>query len=473
MTAIPATLRLRREGVLRSRAARGDAVAFAAVYERHHQALYRYCRSILRHEEDAQDALQSTMAQAFAALQDERRDFELRPWLFRIAHNEAISILRRRRATDELSDVADERPFEDTIADREELRLLQMDLADLPERQRAALVLRELNGLSHAEIGVVLELSPAAVKQSIFEARSALFSCREGREMECHDVRRMLSDGDGRVLRGRGVRAHLRSCSDCRRFRTDLQQRPRALKALVPPLPIGAAAALLAELLGAGTAAKLLACVAIAGGGATLAVELRDVRQQRPPAVAEAPAKARRGAEARAQAAAAAARRRAAGGHERAAAGGGDEDRAASARRATQARAAQARAAAPHAARAGPRHDGRHGGPDRDRRARAPGRAEAGGQTGEAQAAQAREEGETGEARQAGAVEAARALDAGAAARSHRHPGVHLARARRAATRTGASPTTPRRTAATTTKRDDDDDERRRRGLSRAVRMLR
>ena len=79
MTAIAVPLQLRREGTLRSRAARGDAAAFAAVYERHHQALYRYCRSILRHEQDAQDALQNTMAQAFAALQDESRDFELRP----------------------------------------------------------------------------------------------------------------------------------------------------------------------------------------------------------------------------------------------------------------------------------------------------------------------------------------------------------------------------------------------------------
>src|SRR5215207_10730193 len=106
MTTVPATLRLRREGVLRSRAARGDATAFAAVYERHHQALYRYCRSILRHQEDAQDALQNTFTRAFAALQDEQRDFELRPWLFRIAHNEAISILRRRRTTSELGEEA-------------------------------------------------------------------------------------------------------------------------------------------------------------------------------------------------------------------------------------------------------------------------------------------------------------------------------------------------------------------------------
>src|SRR5918994_5488265 len=221
MTAIPATLRLRREGVLRSRAARGDTAAFAAVYERHHQALYRYCRSILRHEEDAQDALQSTMTRAFAALQKEERDFELRPWLFRIAHNEAISILRKRRTTTELDDIAVSADLEDRVSEREELRLLAIDLADLPDRQRAALVLPELNGLSHAEIAVVLETSAANVKQTIYEARTALFSAREGREMPCDDVRRMLSDGDGRVLRGRGVRAHLRSCAACRVFRDD------------------------------------------------------------------------------------------------------------------------------------------------------------------------------------------------------------------------------------------------------------
>jgi len=287
MTAVPTTLRLRRESTLRSRAARGDATAFAAVYERHHQALYRYCRSILRHEEDAQDALQSTMTRAFAALQDEERDFELRPWLFRIAHNEAISILRKRRTTTELDDIPVLVDLEDRVSEREELRLLAIDLADLPDRQRAALVLRELNGLSHAEIAVVLETSAANVKQTIYEARSALFSAREGREMPCDDVRRMLSDGDGRVLRGRGVRAHLRSCAGCRRFQADIDQRSKRLAMLAPPLPTAGAAALLAQILGGGGAAKLLACVAIAGGGVTVAA----VEFYKPPprAAAEAP----------------------------------------------------------------------------------------------------------------------------------------------------------------------------------------
>src|ERR1700750_486403 len=85
---------------VRGRAAsRAEVNGCARVYERHHQALYRYCRSILRHDQDAQDALQSAMMRAFVALQTERRELELRPWLFRIAHNESISILRRRGAT--------------------------------------------------------------------------------------------------------------------------------------------------------------------------------------------------------------------------------------------------------------------------------------------------------------------------------------------------------------------------------------
>src|SRR3954463_15202449 len=90
------SLRFQRELELRARAARGDARAFARVYNRHHQELYRYCLSLLRHEEDAQDALQSAMTSAFASLQAEPGDFELRPWLFRIAHGEAMSIQRRR-----------------------------------------------------------------------------------------------------------------------------------------------------------------------------------------------------------------------------------------------------------------------------------------------------------------------------------------------------------------------------------------
>src|ERR671925_367802 len=77
-------------------AAEGSRSAFAAIYERHHQALYRYCRSIVGNPEEAKDALQNTMVSALRALPGERRTIALRPWLFRVAHNEAISLLRRR-----------------------------------------------------------------------------------------------------------------------------------------------------------------------------------------------------------------------------------------------------------------------------------------------------------------------------------------------------------------------------------------
>jgi RNA polymerase sigma factor (sigma-70 family) len=156
---------------------------FAALYERHHKALYRYCRSIVRHEEDAQDALQSAMTRAYAALQEQPRDFDLRPWLFRIAHNESVSILRRRRPTLELdAELAALGGVDERAETQETLRLFRQDLADLPDRQRSALVLRELNGLRPSEIAKLLETTPGAVKQSLLEARRALARCHEVRE---------------------------------------------------------------------------------------------------------------------------------------------------------------------------------------------------------------------------------------------------------------------------------------------------
>jgi RNA polymerase sigma factor (sigma-70 family) len=261
-----ATLASRRrdDAALTSRTARADAAAFADVYERHHQALYRYCRSILRHDEDARDALQNTMLRGFAALQSEERDFELKPWLFRIAHNEAVTILRQRRparALDAIVDLGDD-TLDRTLEDRSRLTQLRADLADLPEKQRAALVLRELSGLSHDEIARAIESTPRNVKQTIFEARTALHEFHEGRDMSCDPVRRAISDGDGRVLRGRRIRAHLRSCDGCRSFHAELVRRPAELAVLAPPLPVAAGTALLAHLLPSGATAATTACAA-------------------------------------------------------------------------------------------------------------------------------------------------------------------------------------------------------------------
>ena len=82
---------------LAGRAAEGDERAFAAIYERYHQALYRYCRSIVGNGDDASDALQNTMARVLRALPGERRAIALKPWLYRIARNESLRVIDARR----------------------------------------------------------------------------------------------------------------------------------------------------------------------------------------------------------------------------------------------------------------------------------------------------------------------------------------------------------------------------------------
>lgn len=242
----------------------GSERAFTVLYERYHQPLYRYCRSIVRNDVDAQDALQSALASAFAALRRSQRDAPLRPWLFRIAHNEAVSLLRQRRGVVELSEASEAvaQSVPERAGERERMRVLVADLAGLPERQRGALVMRELSGLSHEQIALALGTSVGGAKQAIFEARQALLDCEQGRAMECEEVLRSVSDTDRRALRSRRVRAHLRDCTDCAAFAAATRARRSDLHALAPLLAPAAAAALRARLLrahsghaGAGTVA--------------------------------------------------------------------------------------------------------------------------------------------------------------------------------------------------------------------------
>src|SRR6476661_10200744 len=134
---------------LAKRAVKGDERAFAAIFDRYHQSLYRYCLAIVGNSQDAQDALQNTMVKALRALPGEQRRIELKPWLYRIAHNESIELLRRRRETRELDaeQAAPGAGLAAEAASRERLRRLLSDLDELPERQRGVLVMRELAGL--------------------------------------------------------------------------------------------------------------------------------------------------------------------------------------------------------------------------------------------------------------------------------------------------------------------------------------
>src|SRR4051812_44931981 len=139
---------------LAAAAAAGDQRAFGLIFERYQQPLYRYCASIVRDPELAADALQNTMIAAMRGLEGEERAIALKPWLYRIAHNQSISLIRRRR---------DDEPLEEAAlvtaaagvdsATRARLEELFADLRELPDQQRSALMLRELSGLEYEEVG--------------------------------------------------------------------------------------------------------------------------------------------------------------------------------------------------------------------------------------------------------------------------------------------------------------------------------
>jgi RNA polymerase sigma factor (sigma-70 family) len=217
----------------------------------------------VRQPDDAADVLQSTMLAALAGLQGEQRTLRLRPWLYRIAHNEAVSLLRRQPALLELDEAAilEGRDVVASASTRERLRELLRDLASLTERQRGALLMRELSGLGYAEIADALGTSTVAAKRSVHDARIALHDARDGHELACASVRSILSERDGRAIRGRRLRAHLRECEGCRDYRGSIGARRRDLLALVPAIPAGTATATLEGIVGGGAAA-------VGGGGA-------------------------------------------------------------------------------------------------------------------------------------------------------------------------------------------------------------
>jgi hypothetical protein len=137
-----------------------------------------------------------------------------------------------------------------------------------------------MSGLSIEEIAGVLSTSPGATKQVLFEARRALHDFAEGRAMECEHVRRAISDGDRRVLRGRKLSGHLRDCSGCRDFQDAISARSADLHALAPPLPAMGAATMLARLLAHGMSGGHTGGMAVgsvgsgAGAGSSAAASL-------------------------------------------------------------------------------------------------------------------------------------------------------------------------------------------------------
>ncbi|HET7417187.1 MAG TPA: RNA polymerase sigma factor [Solirubrobacterales bacterium] len=151
--------------------------AFEEIVRRYRRQLDRFAAAIVGGR--SEDVTQDAFSKALLALRGSETEIELRPWLYRIVRNTALNDLRDRApAAEELSEaLPGGRSAAAEAEGREELRDLMGRLQALPEPQRAALVMRELEGLSHEEIAAALGVSGGAARQAIFRARATL---REG-----------------------------------------------------------------------------------------------------------------------------------------------------------------------------------------------------------------------------------------------------------------------------------------------------
>lgn len=173
-----------RERILVDAARAGDLDAFELLVRRHQAAVYRLALRMLGSEADAEDMAQETFVQAWRSLGRFRGHSAFGTWLFRIATNRCLNAVAARRVTvtlDEEQVGAGGDPSE-TVQRHTRLRAMVAAMLELPAEQRAALVLRELEGLSYDEIANVLEISSSAVKGRIHRARLALIARLGGLE---------------------------------------------------------------------------------------------------------------------------------------------------------------------------------------------------------------------------------------------------------------------------------------------------
>lgn len=174
----------RTDGELVALALGGRQAAFAEIVSRHKQPLHRLIARIIGDDDEALDVLQDVFVAAHGSLRRFDMARPMRAWLARIAINKARD-WRRRRAVRRLisavlpmehaTNVADEQPTIDTLAaDREELRLVNAAIADLPANLRETLILRTIEGMTQAEAAETLGISEKAVETRLYRARKRL-----------------------------------------------------------------------------------------------------------------------------------------------------------------------------------------------------------------------------------------------------------------------------------------------------------
>jgi RNA polymerase sigma factor (sigma-70 family) len=254
-------LRLRSDDQLVALFRAGNDEAYRVIHDRYRQRLFAYMRQMLAGSRpDAEDALQDVFLRAYSALRADNRQIALRAWLYRVAHNRCIDQLRRPvPASADVYDVT-RSPLPDPLEEaerREDLRRLVADVRRLPEQQRSALLMRELEGLSYVELADAHDVTVPAVKSLLVRARLGLVQAAEARDTTCNDIRADLALAHGRGVRANGrARRHLRDCDGCQEYRQGLRHVQRSFGALAPA---------------GGTGAGLLAKLGLGGGGSAAA----------------------------------------------------------------------------------------------------------------------------------------------------------------------------------------------------------
>ena len=158
-----------------ARAKAGDSEGFSGLVRIHQRRAYLVARAVVLTHEDAEDAVQEGFLRAYQALDRFDAAQSFGAWVNRIVANAALDLSRRRkvRAADELSD-AYASAFRDPAEDSELRERLQSALATLPERARAVLVLHDIEGFTHAEIGELLGIPGGTARSDLHHARRKL-----------------------------------------------------------------------------------------------------------------------------------------------------------------------------------------------------------------------------------------------------------------------------------------------------------
>jgi RNA polymerase sigma factor (sigma-70 family) len=269
-------LKLQGDEKLIAMARSGNAGAFETIVDRYQGRLLGFCRQMLGSTEDAEDVLQEVFVNAYRAMLADEREINLRPWLYRIARNRSLNHLRKPTADAQESmdmvPAVEASSTAERVHNREEFRQLLSDVSKLPETQRSALLLREMDALSYEEIAAAMDTTVPSVKSLLVRARISLAEASQARLLTCGEVRVELSEAaEGLRKVSAPVRRHVRECEECADFRSQIRSNEKALAALFPVGPLIAFKGFIASKLGlgggsAGTAGA--AGAASAGAGA-------------------------------------------------------------------------------------------------------------------------------------------------------------------------------------------------------------